>query len=116
MKSLLLILLASSAQALSINGVSTFPTVTATSVTIPSLGANRIVTTGAGGALVTYSTFSLTGTGMGIGTAAPGTKLHMSSGTLTLDGSNGGSLPHLSMIAPTYLALRSPTSSPTLHV
>ncbi len=42
------------------------------SITVTSFGPNRIVTTGAGGVLVTYSTFSLTGAGnVGIGTATP---------------------------------------------
>lgn len=77
---LLMALLVSSARAISYDsGNSTGSDggpITPTAVTVSSLGSNRIVTTGAGGVLVTYSTFTLTGAGnAGLGTASPATLL-----------------------------------------
>lgn len=56
----------------SINGTAVSPA----TVTITGLTANKIVTTGASGVLVTYSTMSLTGAGnVGINTASPSATL-----------------------------------------
>lgn len=70
-------------------GAQVVASVTATSVTVSNLPTNSVVYTTTGGLLTANATtFAVVGTKVGIGTSAPGTKLHMSSGTLTLDGTS----------------------------
>lgn len=78
---------------ISVSPASANSSITPSTVTISNLGSGRVVYTQTGGVLASSPTFVVSPAGnIGIGTASPAQKIHMSSGTLLIDGNTASSI------------------------